>query len=84
MNDLYPRIFIFYKNHLRLLTDAAGSEDLVNDLSGDECTALYYAVLMNGLDNVKLLVERGAKMTINSADGDGLTALHQAAVCGYL
>ena len=56
----------------------------MNDLSGDECTALYYAVLMGGLDNVKLLVERGAKTTINSADEDGLTALHQAAVCGYL
>ena len=56
----------------------------MNDLSGDDCTALYYAVLGGRLDNVKLLVERGAKTTINSADGDGLTALHQAAVCGYL
>ena len=56
----------------------------MNDLSGDDCTALYYAVLGGLLDNVKLLVERGAKTTINSADGDGLTSLHQAAVCGYL
>ena len=76
--------YFFIKNHLRLLTDAAGSEDLVNDLSGDDCTALYYAVLGGRLDNVQLLVERGAKTTINSADGDGLTALHQASVCGYL
>ena len=67
-----------------MLTDAPGSEDLVNDLSGDECTALYYAVLGGCFDNVKLLIERGAKTTINSADGDGLTALHQAAVCGFL
>ena len=81
----YRQQFLFFhKNHLRLLTDAAGSEDLVNDLSGDDCTALYYAVLGGRLDNVKLLVERGAKTTINSADGDGLTALHQASVCGYL
>ena len=62
----------------RLLTDTPGSEELVNDLSWDECTALYYTVLGGNVEIVKLLLERGGKKTINSTDIDGLSPLHNS------
>ena len=53
----------------------------MNDLSGDDCTALYYAVLMGGLDNVKLLVERGAN--VNSTTKTNSTPLRAACFDGH-
>ena len=67
-----------------MLTGAKHGEDLVNDLSSDNCTALYYAVLGGHIDIVNLLLERGGKQTINSTDDDGLSALHNAALCGFM
>ncbi len=67
-----------------MLTSAKDGVDLVNDLSSDNCTALYYAVLGGHKDIVKLLLQRGGKQTINSSDDEGLTALHNAALCGFM
>ena len=62
----------------RLLTNAPGSEDLVNDLSWDDCTALYYTVLGGHVDIVKLLLQRGGKNTILSTDHEGMSPLHNS------
>ena len=50
----------------------------MNDLSWDECTALYYTVLGGHVDIVKLLLQRGGKKTIHSTDNDGLSPLHNS------
>ena len=68
----------------RLLTDTPGYEDLVNDLSADYCTALYYAVVGGYLDIIKLLLQRGGKRTINDTDWGGLTPLHLSAMSGSM
>lgn len=57
---------------------------MVNTFSMDYCTAIYYAVIGNHLDIVKLLVQKGGKKTINDTDWDGLTPLHNAAMLGYM
>ena len=63
----------------RLLTEAPGFKDLVNQFSADYCTALYYAVIAYHTEIIKLLLEKGAKEAINAQDWDGNTALHMAA-----
>ena len=74
--------------YLRLLIEAEGYDELVNELSADNCTALYYAVcvgnLTANLEVVKLLLEKGAKKTINEQDYKGQTPLHMAAISGDL
>ena len=56
--------------YLRLLIEAEGYEELVNELSADNCTALYYAVcvgnLAANLEVAKLLLEKGAKRQLTS------------------
>ena len=65
-----------------------GCKDLVNQLSADNCTALYYAVSTGtsdvNLDIAKMLLENGAKETINETDFNGQTPLHIAALNGDL
>ena len=70
----YSKCFDF-----RLLAEAPGFKDLVNQFSADYCTALYYAVIAYHTDIIKLLLEKGAKEAINAQDWDGKTALHMAA-----
>ena len=74
--------------YLRLLIEAEGYDELVNELSADNCTALYYAVcvgnLAANLEVAKLLLEKGAKKTINEQDYKGQTPLHMAAISGDL
>ena len=53
---------------------------MINDLSWDECTALYYTVLGGNVDIVKLLLERGGKKTVNSTDIDGMSPLHNSVI----
>ena len=67
-----------------MLAESSGGEELVNDLSEDCCTALYYAVLGGYIDIVHVLIQRGGKTTIDSADNFGATALHNAGMCGLL
>jgi len=64
---------------VRLLAEAPGFKDLVNQFSADYCTALYYAAISYHTDVIKLLLENGAKEAINAPDWDGNTALHMAA-----
>ena len=66
----------------RILTELPNHEALVNELSADNCTALYYAVTVGNLEVSKLLMEKGGKKTINEADYNGQTALHMAALTG--
>ena len=68
----------------RILLERPDYEELVNAFSYDYCTALYYAVVKRDLDIVKLLIEKGAKKTINDCDWGGLTPLHTAAMGGFM
>ena len=65
-----------------------GCKDLVNQLSADNCTALYYAVCTGSsevnLDIAKMLLENGGKETIDAMDFNGQTPLHIAALNGDL
>ena len=65
-----------------------GYEDLVNELSGDNCSALYYSIcvgnIASNLEVAKLLLEKGAKKTIDEQDYNGQTSLHMAALNGDL
>lgn len=79
------------KGHLtcvRLLAEAKESTYLVNQLSADNCTALYYAVCTDksevNLEIAKILLENGANETINEIDFNGQTPLHIAALNGDL
>ena len=69
--------------HYRLLTNVPRHEDLVNELSADNCTALYYACCVGNQEVSKILLEKGGKKTINEQDYDnGQTALHMAIMSG--
>ena len=59
-------------------------EDLVNELSADNCTALYYACCIGNQEVAKILVEKGGKKTINEQDENGQIALHMAIMSGDL
>ena len=71
-----------YFTHYRVLTSHPDCD--VNAMSGDYCTALYYAVLGNHMEIVKQLVNKGGNQTINETDWDGLTPLHNAALLGLM
>ena len=61
-----------------------GHEDLVNTLNDDYCTALYYAVVGQSPDIIKLLLDKGGKKTINETDWGEQTALHIAVTASNL
>ena len=72
-------------SHYRLLTNVPRHEDLVNELSADNCTALYYACCVGNQEVSKILLEKGGKKTINEQDYEnGQTALHMAIMSGDL
>ena len=53
---------------------------MVNDLSWDDCTALYYTVLGGHIDIVKLLLQHGGDKTVNNTDFDGTSPLHNSVI----
>ena len=57
------------------LTDAGAN---VNKIGYEECTPLMYEVYMRNLDNVKLLIERGANVNYQRVM-DGFCSLHFSA-----
>ena len=78
------QIFYFTISHCRLLTEVPGHEELVNELGGDNCTALYYAACAGNQEVAKILLEKGGKKTIDVQDSNGQTALHLAIMTGNL
>ena len=51
--------YIFFSSNFRLLTEVPKHEELVNELSADNCTALYYAACVGNQEVAKVLLEKG-------------------------
>ena len=84
VNSISIQIFYSTISNCRLLTEVPGHEELVNELGGDNCTALYYAASAGNQEVAKILLEKGGKKTIDVQDSNGQTALHLAIMTGNL
>ena len=84
VNSIFIIKFYSTISHCRLLTEVPRHEELVNELGGDNCTALYYAASAGNQEVAKILLEKGGKKTIDAQDNNGQTALHLAIMTGNL